>query len=63
MQVTLYLTIIFIVGVFCEDTYTSKYDNIDIDSIIKNDRLLKNYIDCLLDKGKCGPDAAELKSE
>lgn len=43
--------------------YTTKYDNIDLDEIIKSDRLLKNYVNCLLDKGKCTPDGAELKSE
>lgn len=46
-----------------EDTkYTSKYDNVDLDQILKNDRLLNNYVKCLLEKGKCTPDGAELKS-
>lgn len=44
-------------------TYTTKYDNIDLDEIIHNDRLLKNYVDCLLDKGRCTPDGLELKSK
>lgn len=43
-------------------TYTTKYDNIDLDEIIHNDRLLKNYVDCLLEKGRCTPDGLELKS-
>ncbi|KAI7815311.1 chemosensory protein [Rhyzopertha dominica] len=42
-------------------TYTTKYDNIDLDEIIHNDRLLKSYVDCLLDKGRCTPDGLELK--
>nr|XP_023021664.1 ejaculatory bulb-specific protein 3-like isoform X3 [Leptinotarsa decemlineata] len=41
--------------------YTTKYDNVNLEEIIKNDRLLKNYVDCLLDKGKCTPDGLELK--
>ncbi|XP_017779650.1 PREDICTED: ejaculatory bulb-specific protein 3-like isoform X2 [Nicrophorus vespilloides] len=41
--------------------YTTKYDNIDIEDVIKNDRLLKNYVDCLLEKGICTPDGLELK--
>lgn len=44
-------------------TYTTKYDNIDLDEIIHNDRLLKNYVDCLLEKGRCTPDGLELKSK
>lgn len=43
--------------------YTTKYDNIDIDQILSNDRLFTNYYNCLLDKGKCSPDGQELKSE
>lgn len=44
-----------------DDTYTTKFDNIDIDAILKSDRLLKNYVNCLLDKGNCTPDGKELK--
>lgn len=46
-----------------EPKYTTKYDNIDLDEITKSDRLLKNYVNCLLEKGKCTPDGAELKRE
>lgn len=42
--------------------YETKYDNIDLDEILKNDRLRKNYIKCLLNNGPCTPDAQELKS-
>lgn len=45
-----------------EEKYTSKWDNIDLDQILKNDRLLNNYIDCVLEKGSCTPDGSELKS-
>ncbi|KAK6624044.1 hypothetical protein RUM44_010902 [Polyplax serrata] len=42
-------------------TYTSKYDNIDIDRILNNDRILANYIKCLLDEGPCTAEGRELK--
>lgn len=45
------------------EKYTTKYDNVDLDEIVKSDRLLKNYVNCLLEKGKCTPDGAELKSK
>nr|CAH7747822.1 unnamed protein product [Callosobruchus chinensis] len=41
--------------------YTTKYDNIDLDRILSNERLLKNYMNCLMDRGRCTKDAAELK--
>nr|AXB87337.1 chemosensory protein 3 [Tropidothorax elegans] len=41
--------------------YTTKYDNIDIDEILTNDRLYKKYFDCLTGEGKCTPDGKELK--
>lgn len=46
-----------------DEKYTSKYDNVDIDKILENDRLLKNYIACVDGSGKCTPDGEELKSE
>ncbi|XP_072392142.1 ejaculatory bulb-specific protein 3-like [Diabrotica undecimpunctata] len=42
--------------------YTTKYDNVDIDAIIKSERLLKNYFNCLMDEGPCNADGKELKS-
>nr|ADP65808.1 hypothetical protein [Locusta migratoria] len=44
--------------------YTTKYDNIDLDEILHNDRLLKKYHECLLadDDASCTPDGKELKA-
>nr|ARM20137.1 chemosensory protein [Galeruca daurica] len=44
-----------------EEKYTTKYDNINIDEIINNDRLLRSYVDCLLGTKPCTKDGEELK--
>jgi hypothetical protein len=44
-----------------DEKYTTKYDNINIDEILASDRLVDNYVKCLLDKGRCSPEGAELK--
>lgn len=44
-----------------DDKYTTKYDSIDLEQILKSDRLFKNYFNCLMDAGKCTPDGSELK--
>nr|AVM86426.1 chemosensory protein [Corythucha ciliata] len=44
-----------------EEQYSDKYDNVDLDEILNNDRLYKNYYNCLINKGHCSPDAKELK--
>ncbi|XP_053615074.1 ejaculatory bulb-specific protein 3 [Plodia interpunctella] len=50
-------------GSVCEDsTYTTKYDGVDLDEILANERLLAGYINCLLDAGPCTPDGKELKN-
>ena len=36
-----------------ETTYSTKYDKINIDQILKNDRILNTYIKCLLDQDTC----------
>lgn len=44
------------------DTYTDRYDSIDLTEILENRRLLIPYVKCLLDQGKCSADGKELKS-
>lgn len=44
-----------------QDTYTSRFDHVDIDQILQSERLFQNYYKCLSDEGKCTPDASELK--
>lgn len=43
--------------------YTTKYDNMNVDEILNNDRLLNNYFKCLMEQGKCTPEGEELKSK
>ncbi|XP_053673527.1 uncharacterized protein LOC128723787 [Anopheles nili] len=50
-----------LVAAVAAQKYTSKYDNIDVDEILKSDRLFNNYYKCLLDEGRCTPDGNELK--
>lgn len=69
------LFIFCVISVFCvglvagqeaavkKDGYDTKYDNINLDELLKNDRLRKNYVKCLLNEGPCTPDAQELKSK
>ncbi|KAL5285762.1 hypothetical protein ACFFRR_007444, partial [Megaselia abdita] len=41
--------------------YDTKFDNIDIEDLLKNDRLLKNYVKCLEYEGPCTPDGKMLR--
>ncbi|KFB39470.1 hypothetical protein ZHAS_00006964 [Anopheles sinensis] len=50
-----------LVATVAAQQYTTKYDNIDVDEILKSDRLFNNYYKCLLDEGRCTPDGNELK--
>ena len=43
--------------------YTDRYDNINLDEVLSNRRLLVPYIKCILDQGKCAPDGKELKGK
>lgn len=43
--------------------YTNKFDNVNVDQILQSERLLDNYFKCLMDEGRCTPDASELKRE
>lgn len=60
MLVPLVLVIFACSSVFSEQ-YTSQYNN-EIDAVLNSERLMKNYVDCLLGNGKCTPASEELKS-
>lgn len=63
MKFVVVLVVVLVGVVSADDTYTTKYDGVDIDNILKNDRLLTSYFNCIMDKGKCSPDGTELKSK
>nr|AWT22252.1 chemosensory protein 2 [Mythimna separata] len=44
-----------------EAKYTDRYDNVNLDEVLSNRRLLVPYVKCILDQGKCAPDGKELK--
>ncbi|XP_062705591.1 mucin-2 isoform X2 [Aedes albopictus] len=41
--------------------YSSRYDNLDIDTILGSSRLVNNYVDCLLSRKPCPPEGKDLK--
>ncbi|EDW61174.1 ejaculatory bulb-specific protein 3 [Drosophila virilis] len=61
MKAYFLLLALAIAYVAAEEKYTTKYDNIDVDEILKSDRLFNNYFKCLVDTGKCTPEGRELK--
>lgn len=44
-----------------QQEYSKKYDQVSIESVLSNDRVLTNYIKCLLDNGACTKEGRELK--
>ena len=62
MKLTIFAVCMFIaLASALPQKYTTKYDNINLDDILRSERLLNNYFNCLMDKGKCTPDGNELK--
>lgn len=51
------------VAVASADFYDSKYDSINVDEIISNQRILNQYAQCFLDKKPCTRDAADIKGK
>ncbi|XP_031618373.1 ejaculatory bulb-specific protein 3-like [Contarinia nasturtii] len=55
---------VLLLGIVCmvlAEKYPAKYDQVNIDNVLSNDRVLTNYIKCLLDKGACTREGRELK--
>ncbi|XP_076631043.1 chemosensory protein 6 [Colletes latitarsis] len=60
---TAFLLLFILVGIasVTAEKYPSKYDDVDVDRILQNGRVLTNYIKCLLDEGPCTNEGRELK--
>ncbi|XP_049877121.1 ejaculatory bulb-specific protein 3-like [Pectinophora gossypiella] len=50
-----------VASVLAADKYNPKYDNFDVETLITNDRLLKSYINCFLEKGRCTPEGSDFR--
>lgn len=62
MKLFIVATFALVAMVAAQDSkYTTKYDGVDLDEILKSDRLFNNYYKCLMDQGRCTPDGNELK--
>ncbi|CAH1395238.1 unnamed protein product [Nezara viridula] len=62
MKLAILLMVVF-ASALAAEKYTTKYDNIDLDEILNNDRLYEKYFKCIMGKGKCTPDGKELKND
>lgn len=60
---TLAAVIIAVVHANEKKAYTTRFDNVNVDQILNNERILNSYIKCLLEKGPCTSEGRELKSE
>lgn len=49
--------------VVATEKYTRKYDDVDVDTILQNNRVLNNYIRCMLDEGPCTAEGREFRSK
>ncbi|XP_054277285.1 ejaculatory bulb-specific protein 3-like [Macrosteles quadrilineatus] len=43
------------------DSYTTRFDGIDVEAVLRNERILRRYVDCALDRGPCTAEGKELK--
>lgn len=46
-----------------QETYNDKFDNVNYKDIVKNERLLNNYFECIVRDLKCTAAARELKGK
>lgn len=61
LAIAVVVAVLAFATVSADEKYTTKFDNIEVDDILKSDRLFNNYYKCLTGEGKCTPDGRELK--
>lgn len=58
------LAIVFLVGVVCVAADArSKLDSNNVNAVLSNKFVLQNYLNCMLDTGKCTQSAQNLKGK
>ncbi|CAG9768021.1 unnamed protein product [Ceutorhynchus assimilis] len=62
MKLYAVLVVIVVLNMVHGQKYTTKYDNLNIDTILSNKRVLGNYVKCILDEGPCTAEGRELKT-
>ncbi|CAL1687532.1 unnamed protein product [Lasius platythorax] len=55
------LTSLMTLVIATTEKYTRKYDDVEVDRILQNNRVLNNYIRCMLDEGPCTAEGRELR--
>lgn len=43
--------------------YDARYDYLDVDALFNSKRLVRNYVDCLINSQRCTPEGKALKSK
>ncbi|XP_034173650.1 chemosensory protein 6 [Osmia lignaria lignaria] len=61
MKVYFLLFSLIVTSCVAVEKYPSKYDDVDVDRILQNGRVLTNYIKCMLGEGPCTNEGRELK--
>nr|QKK82663.1 chemosensory protein [Histia rhodope] len=61
-SVTILCLLVALSSALPQNKYTDRYDNIDLDEILGNRRLLVPYVKCMLDQGPCTPEGKELRT-
>lgn len=61
--VALCFILVCALAVEAQEKYSSKFGSVDLDEVLKNERLLNSYYKCLLDGSGCTPEGDELRSE
>ncbi|XP_044737535.1 ejaculatory bulb-specific protein 3-like [Chrysoperla carnea] len=59
--VTIFVVSLSLVVVLGDKQYPTKYDGLDVDKILSNDRILTSYIKCIMGEGSCTTEGRELK--
>lgn len=53
----------FAAFVIAEETYDTSSDNINLDELLGNERLITSYSKCLINQGPCTPEVKKLKGK
>lgn len=63
MKSLILLVGVAIISFSVAEEYTNRYDDINVDEVMQNKRLLHSYMKCVLGQGRCTPEGKVLRGK
>nr|AOG12888.1 chemosensory protein [Eogystia hippophaecolus] len=63
MKIFIILFAVMAIAIAAEETYSSEYDNLDVEAVVNNPQTLQAYFGCFIDRDNCEKEPGNFKKD